>query len=67
MAVDGWGVDYGLLDGDGGLIADPANYRDPRTGPSYAAVIETACGLGGVDAARLYDPRPGHHRRGSPG
>jgi rhamnulokinase len=55
VAVDGWGVDYGLLDGDGGLIADPANYRDPRTGPSYAAVIETAGGLGGVDAARLYE------------
>ena len=54
VAVDGWGVDYGLLDGDGALIADPANYRDPRTGPSYAAVIETAGGVGGVDAARLY-------------
>ena len=55
VAVDGWGVDYGLLDGDGGLIADPANYRDPRSGPSYAAVIETAGGVGGVDAARLYE------------
>ena len=54
VAVDGWGVDYGLLDGDGALIADPANYRDPRTGPSYAAVIETAGGVGGVDGARLY-------------
>jgi len=54
VAVDGWGVDYGLLDGDGVLIADPANYRDPRTGPSYAAVTETAGGVGGVDAARLY-------------
>ncbi|HJZ03979.1 MAG TPA: rhamnulokinase, partial [Streptosporangiaceae bacterium] len=27
VSVDGWGVDYGLLDGDGGLIADPASYR----------------------------------------
>ena len=55
VAVDGWGVDYGLLDGDGVLIADPANYRDPRTGPSYAAVTETAGGVGGVDATRLYE------------
>ncbi len=55
VAVDGWGVDYGLLDGDGALIADPANYRDPRTGPSYAAVIETADGVAGVNAARLYE------------
>ena len=55
VAVDGWGVDYGLLDGDGALIADPANYRDPRTGPSYAAVIETAGGVGGIDAERLYE------------
>ena len=38
VAVDGWAVDYGLLDGDGGLIADPANYRDPRTEPPFAAV-----------------------------
>ena len=55
VAVDGWGVDYGLLDDDRELIADPASYRDPRTGPSYAAVIETAGGQGGVDAARLYE------------
>ena len=55
VAVDGWGVDYGLLDGHGGLIADPASYRDPRTGPSYTAVIETAAGVSGVDAARLYE------------
>jgi rhamnulokinase len=52
VSVDGWGVDYGLLDGDGGLIADPACYRDPRTGPSFAAV--TGDGVRGVDAERLY-------------
>jgi len=52
VSVDGWGVDYGLLDGDGGLIADPACYRDPRTGPPFAAV--TGGGVHGVDAEHLY-------------
>jgi rhamnulokinase len=53
VSVDGWGVDYGLLDGDGELIADPACYRDPRTGPPFAAVTG-ADGMNGVDAERLY-------------
>ncbi|HEV2258050.1 MAG TPA: FGGY-family carbohydrate kinase [Streptosporangiaceae bacterium] len=51
VSVDGWGVDYGLLDGDGELIADPACYRDPRTAAPFAAVTK---GVAGVDAARLY-------------
>ncbi|HTQ92877.1 MAG TPA: rhamnulokinase family protein [Streptosporangiaceae bacterium] len=53
VSVDGWAVDYGLLDGDGELIADPACYRDPRTGPSFSAVSGEG-GVNGVDAARLY-------------
>ena len=53
VSVDGWAVDYGLLDGDGVLIADPACYRDPRTGPPFTAV--TGDGVNGVDAARLYE------------
>jgi rhamnulokinase len=52
VSVDGWGVDYGLLDGDGELIADPACYRDARTGPPFAAV--TGGGVNGVDGQRLY-------------
>ena len=52
VSVDGWAVDYGLLDGDGELIADPASYRDPRSGPPFAAV--TGGGVNGVDARRLY-------------
>jgi rhamnulokinase len=47
VSVDGWGVDYGLLDGDGALIADPACYRDPRTEAVFAAVTE-------ADATRLF-------------
>ena len=31
IGVDGWGVDYGLLDGGGHLVAPPYSYRDLRT------------------------------------
>ena len=54
VSVDGWAVDYALLDGDGDLVADPASYRDPRSGPPFAAVTGTGGGVGGVDARRLY-------------
>jgi rhamnulokinase len=54
VSVDGWAVDYALLDENGGLIADPASYRDPRTGPPFAAVTGAGGGVNGVDAARLY-------------
>jgi rhamnulokinase len=47
VSVDGWGVDYGLLDDDGELVADPASYRDPRTEALFAALTE-------ADTKRLY-------------
>lgn len=53
VSTDGWAVDYGLLDDDGELITDPASYRDPRTGPPFAAVTR-AGGVNGVDAAAMY-------------
>lgn len=37
IGIDSWAVDYGLLDGDGKLLADPVAYRDERT----RAVIDT--------------------------
>ena len=31
LGIDTWAVDYGLLDGEGRLVADPIAYRDSRT------------------------------------
>jgi rhamnulokinase len=49
IGVDTWGVDYGLLDTRGDLVAPPVSYRDGRT-DGYRAVVDR---LGG--AAALYD------------
>ena len=31
IGIDGWAVDYGLLDADGDLLGTPVSYRDART------------------------------------
>ena len=40
IGIDSWAVDYGLLDADGVLIANPYHYRDGRTGRGVERVHE---------------------------
>ena len=46
VGIDTWGVDYGLLDANGELLAEPIAYRDERT----SKVIDDVHGLVGPDA-----------------
>jgi rhamnulokinase len=39
IGVDTWAVDYGLLDADGRLLAEPTAYRDDRTTPAVLAGV----------------------------
>ncbi len=48
VGVDTWGVDYGLLDAEGKLVARPTHYRDERTGGMVEKVTAK------VPAAELY-------------
>jgi rhamnulokinase len=38
VAVDGWGVDFALLDQAGHLLGNPVHYRDPRTEKAFVEV-----------------------------
>lgn len=45
VAVDTWGVDFGLLDKDGRLLENPVHYRDSRT----VGMLDSAFELVGKD------------------
>jgi rhamnulokinase len=49
VGIDSWAIDYGLLDSDGRLLANPRSHRDPRTVGVPARVREA------VTDAELYD------------
>jgi rhamnulokinase len=48
VGVDAWGVDFGLVDASGRLLADPVHYRDRRT----RGMLEIACAV--VSGAEIF-------------
>jgi rhamnulokinase len=48
VGIDGWAVDYGLLDASGTLLGEPFSYRDDRTAGLRATVLSR------VDERELY-------------
>ena len=48
LAIDTWGVDYGLLDANGGLRGNPHSYRDARSEATIEKVHQQ------IEPARLY-------------
>jgi rhamnulokinase len=43
IGVDGWGVDFAMLDDEGTLLADPVSYRDDRSA-SFVDTVHAAIG-----------------------
>jgi len=48
VGVDGWGVDYGLIDANGNLVDEPTCYRDGRQVVAFDQALDT------IGAHRLY-------------
>ncbi len=40
IAVDAWGVDFGLLGADGSLLDNPRHYRDSRTSGTIKQIVD---------------------------
>jgi sugar (pentulose or hexulose) kinase len=40
LAIDTWGVDFGLLNAQGNLIENPVHYRDSRTNGMFDALFQ---------------------------
>ncbi|MCD8094725.1 MAG: rhamnulokinase [Ruminococcus sp.] len=49
VAIDTWGVDFGLVDADGRLLENPVHYRDSRT----SGMLDEAFKL--IDKQRFYE------------
>ncbi len=49
IGIDSWGVDFGLIDGDGKLVENPYHYRDSRTNRMMEKAFEL------MDKRKIYE------------